>query len=110
MKLIIRLLTGVIFVIILLLIGHQLDNFTPEAKHTKNDVKLTYTMIAKDVETTSTVVEDGKTVKHQVSFKHNNGRLSAETPLQIASGDEVKYQYIDHDQNKIKIIKVIHFD
>lgn len=110
MKLLMRLLTGVAFVIILLLIAHELNNFTPEVKHAKNDVKLTYTMIAKDVETTSTVAEDAKTVKHQVSFKHNDGRLSAETPLQIASGDEVKYQYINNDQNKIKIIKAIHFD
>lgn len=110
MRLLMRLLIGVVFVIILLLIAHQLDNFTPEVKHTKNDVKLTYTMIAKDVETTSTVAQDGKSVEHQVSFKHNNGRLSAETPFQISSGDEVKYQYTDHDQNKIKIIKVIHFD
>lgn len=110
MRLLMRLFAGVIFVIILLLIAHELDSFTPEAKHTKNDVKLTYTMIAKDVETTSTVAADGKTIEHHVSFKHNDERLNAETPLQISSGDEVKYQYTDHDQNKIKIIKVIHFD
>lgn len=96
-----------LFVFCILLIFAQLvDNYSPQQKKAKNDVKTTYTMIVNEVETTSKKNSDMSKVK----IKHDHMYLSGETTLSISAGDEIQYEYINESSNKIDIKSVTHID
>lgn len=103
-------ISGIIVVIFLLLVASQLDNYTPEAKHAKNKTNTVYTMIVKEIKTISTASNDGNTINHQVKIKHDHHYLSAKTPLTIQKGDLLRYEYVNEENNEIKIQSVEHIE
>lgn len=97
---------GIVSIIVLLLLASILNQYTPEEKKAKNT---TYTMIVNGIETVSKPSSDNKNVTQTVYIDHDHNKLIAETPLTINKHDEIKYQYVDDVNNKIKILQVTHF-
>lgn len=91
---------------ILLIFAHLIDNYSPEKKKAKNEVKTTYTMIVNEIEITS---KKGSEIS-KVKIKHDNVYLSSDTKLSISAGDEIQYEYINESSNKIDIKSVTHID
>lgn len=100
---------GIVSIIVLLLLASILNQYTPEEKKAKNKTNTTYTMIVNGIETVSKPSSDNKNVTQTVYIDHDHNKLIAETPLTINKHDEIKYQYVDDVNNKIKILQVTHF-